>query len=233
MNEVIAFDSPHSCAYLPERTALLPLRFQQEDVTPEEFDACLEAGDRRTGRFLYRTACPGCQACEPIRLDLKTFQPNQTQRRELRKGNELLRVKVGRPMVDQERVRLFSLHQSVRGLASGEEDLVDEDSYRQFLASSCCRTLEIGYYADQALVGLAIADCGAASLSAVYCFYDPHFRGVSLGTYSILRQAELCRQTGRRYLYLGFYIAPSPHMAYKARFHPHQRLVGGQWRDFL
>ena len=232
MNEVIAFDSPHPCSYLPERTALLPLRFQRVNVMPEEFDACLEAGDRRTGRFLYRTACPECQACEPIRLDLETFQPNRTQRREWRKGNDLLTVRIGLPIVDQQRVRLFSLHQSVRGLGCGEEDLVDEDSYREFLASSCCRTLEFGYYVGQKLVAIAIADSGATSLSAVYCFYDPRDRGVSLGTYSVLRHAEYCRQTGRRYLYLGFYIAQSPHMSYKARFHPHQRLIGGQWRDF-
>jgi leucyl-tRNA---protein transferase len=232
MNEVIAFDSPHPCSYLPEQTALLPLRFQQENVTPEELDTCLAAGDRRTGQFLYRTACPYCQACEPIRLDLETFQPNQTQRREWRKGTGLLRVKIGPPVVDEDRVRLFNMHQRVRRLKEHEEDLVDEDSYRQFLTSSCCRTLEFGYYHNQELVAVAIADVGAASLSAVYCFYNTHFRGVSLGTYSVLRQVEFCRQRSLRFLYLGFYIAESPHMAYKARFHPHQRLVGGQWRDF-
>jgi arginyl-tRNA--protein-N-Asp/Glu arginylyltransferase len=232
MNEVIAFDSPHSCSYLPERTAVLPLRFQRVQVTAEEFDACLAAGDRRTGRFLYRTACPECQACEPIRLDLETFQPNQTQRRERRKGSELLSVKVGQPMVDEERVTLFNLHQRVRRLKESDEDLVDEESYRQFLTSSCCRTLEFGYYHGGELVAVAIADCGRESLSAVYCFYNPQFSAVSLGTYSVLRQADYCRQTGHRYLYLGFYIAESPHMAYKARFHPHQRLVGGEWQNF-
>ena len=232
MNEVIAFNSPHPCSYLPQRTALLPLRFQRALVTAEELDACLAAGDRRTGRFLYRTACPACQACEPIRLDLATFQPNQTQRREWRKGNELLTVKVGQPVVDGERVALFNLHQRDRRLKESEEDRVDEESYRQFLTSSCCRTLEFDYYHGDELVGVAIADAGRTSLSAVYCFFDPHFRGVSLGTYSVLRQADHCRQTGRGFLYLGFYIAESPHMAYKARFHPHQRLIEGEWRDF-
>ena len=232
MNEVIAFDSPHPCSYLPERTAVLPLRFQRVQVTAEEFDACLAAGDRRTGRFLYRTACPECQACEPIRLDLKTFQPNQTQRREWRKGNELLAVKIGQPVVDDERVELFNLHQRVRRLKESDEDIVDEESYHQFLASSCCRTLEFSYYFGDELIAVAIADSGRESLSAVYCFYNPHFRAVSLGTYSVLRQADYCRQMGRRYLYLGFYISQSPHMAYKARFHPHQRLIEDEWRDF-
>lgn len=230
--EIVAFDSPHPCSYLPDRTALLPLRLQRTLVSPEEFDACLAAGDRRTGKFLYRTACPQCQACEPIRLDLEAFEPNQTQRREWRKGNGLLSVSIGQPVVDEARVRLFSRHQSGRGLASVAEDFVDEDSYRQFLTSSCCRTLEFAYYAGQKLVAVAIADCGATSLSAVYCFFDPDYRDVSLGTFSVLRQIEYCRQSGLRYLYLGYYIAESPHMSYKARFHPHQRLIGGQWRDF-
>jgi arginyl-tRNA--protein-N-Asp/Glu arginylyltransferase len=232
MNEVIAYNSPHPCSYLPERTALLPLRFQRQQVTADELDACLAAGDRRTGRFLYRTHCPECQACEPIRLDRDTFRPNETQRREWRKGNELLEVKIGQPVVDDERVRLFNLHQRGRRLKESDEDLVDAEGYQQFLTSSCCRTLEFAYYHQQELVAVAIADVGTTSLSAVYCYFDPQFRGVSLGTYSVLRQAAYCRQTGHRYLYLGFYIAQSPHMSYKARFHPHQRLIGGAWKDF-
>ena len=232
MNEVIAFDSPHPCSYLPEQTAVLPLRFQKVQLTAEEFDACLAAGDRRTGRFLYRTTCPECQACEPIRLDLATFRPNETQRREWRKGNDLLTVQIDHPVVDEGRVILFNMHQRDRRLKESDEDLIDEDSYRQFLTSSCCRTLEFAYYHGDELVAVAIADSGQESLSAVYCFYNPNFRGVSLGTYSVLRQAEYCRQSGRRYLYLGFYIAESPHMAYKVRFHPHQRLIGGEWRGF-
>jgi len=232
MNEFLAYDSPHPCSYLPERTAVLPLRFQRAQVTPEEFDACLAAGDRRTGRLLYRTACPGCQACEPIRLDLTTFRPNQTQRRERRKGERLLDVKMGPPVVDEKRVALFNLHQRERRLKDSEEDAIDAESYRQFLTSSCCQTLELAFYFQDELLGVAISDCGRNSVSAVYCFFNPHFRGVSIGTYSVLQQVEFCRRTERRYLYLGFYIAESPHMSYKAKFHPHQRLIGGEWREF-
>ena len=231
MNEIIAYDAAHPCSYLPEEVARLPMRFQRAMLTPEEFDACLAAGDRRSGRLLYRTACPACRACEPIRLDLAAWEPSQTQRREQRKGNVQLTVKIGEPAIDHRRLALYHRHQTGRGLSDAEEPL-DEEAYREFLANTCCRTLELAYYHGEELVGVAIADAGRTSLSAVYCYYNPAFRGVSLGTYSVLRQADYCREHGLRYLYLGFYIAQSSRMSYKARFHPHQRLLGGVWRDF-
>ena len=55
---------------------------------------------------------------------------------------------------------------------------------------------------------------------------------LSLGTYSILKQLELAKRWGMRHLYLGLYIEANEHMAYKARFLPHDRLVRGEWRKF-
>src|SRR5438094_3412173 len=126
---------------------------------------------------------------------------------------------MGPSVVDSERVRLFNLHRDGRRLSSGESPL-DKQSYAEFLTETCCETLELSYWHAGRLVGVAIADAGRESLSAVYCFYDPGFRLLSLGTYSILQQVAFCRGTNRRYLYLGFFIAESPHMSYKARFKP-------------
>jgi arginine-tRNA-protein transferase len=149
----------------------------------------------------------------------------------LRRGNELLRTRIGSPKVDDARTALYNRHLFGRGLDRGQDPLSSED-YADFLTETCCETIELSYWHDSRLVAIAIADAGKASLSAVYCHYDPDFTLLSLGTYSVLRQVELCRQTGRQYLYLGFYIAESPHMRYKERFRPHQRLVDGQWRNF-
>jgi len=148
-----------------------------------------------------------------------------------RRGNALLSARIGPPIVDRQRVRLFNLHRDLRGLTSDDSPL-DEPSYEEFLVDSCCETLEFAYWHEDRLVAVAIADAGRDSLSAVYCFYDPSFRLLSLGTYSILRQVAFCRETHRRYLYLGFFIAESPHMSYKARFKPHERLIGGEWAAF-
>ncbi|HEX5106583.1 MAG TPA: arginyltransferase [Pirellulaceae bacterium] len=229
--EIVVIDTPHPCSYLPGRTARLPYRHPLEMVPPEVFDERLAEGDRRSGVFLYRTKCPACRACEPIRLDLTGFRPNDTQRRIQRRGDALLKVQIARPIIDTQRIDLFNAHRDVRGLARDDEP-IDEEGYADFLTETCCETLELTCWHDGRLVACAIADAGRASLSAVYTFFDPHFTLLSLGTYCVLREAELCRQTDRRYLYLGFYIAASPHMAYKASFHPHQRRIDGQWVDF-
>lgn len=229
--EIVIFDTPHPCSYLPGRTARLPYRHPVQVLTPEQFDQRLSEGDRRSGVYLYRTQCPACRACQPIRLDVTRFRPDATQRRIERRGDALLDVKVGPPRVDRRRVRLFNMHREVRRLAHDDSPL-DETAYADFLTRSCCRTIELSYWHAGELAAVAIADAGRTSLSAVYCYYDPHFTRLSLGTYSILRQVELCRATGRRHLYLGFYVAQSPHMSYKARFRPHQRLIEGTWSDF-
>lgn len=229
--EVVLYDQPTDCSYLPGRIARLPHRFPLQRLSPEEFDQRLEAGDRRAGLLLYRPQCPSCQACQPVRLDVQTFRPDATQRRMQRRGDRLLTVQQGRPVVDAQRVALFNRHRELRGLA-GDDPPVTEDSYAEFLVDSCCETIELSYWHEGKLVGVAITDAGRQSLSAVYCFYEPTFQLLSLGTYSILRQVELARQTQRRYLYLGFFIAQSPHMSYKARFRPQQRRIDGQWVVF-
>jgi arginyl-tRNA--protein-N-Asp/Glu arginylyltransferase len=226
--EIVVFDAPHACSYLPGRTARLPYRRPVARLSPEQFDQRLAEGDRRSGVFLYRTQCPTCRACQPIRLDVNGFRPDATQRRMERRGDALLTTRIGPPVVDRQRVRLFNLHRDQRGLTSDDSPL-DAQSYEEFLVDSCCESLEFGYWHEGRLVAVAIADAGRDSLSAVYCFYDPSFRLLSLGTYSILRQVAFCRETSRRYLYLGFFIAESPHMSYKARFRPHERLINGTW----
>ncbi|HEU5076114.1 MAG TPA: arginyltransferase, partial [Polyangiaceae bacterium] len=64
------------------------------------------------------------------------------------------------------------------------------------------------------------------------CCFDPRYSSYSIGTYSILKQLELCKSWGLRHLYLGLYIADCDRMLYKARFVPHERLLKGKWMRF-
>src|SRR6185437_4906913 len=86
---------------------------------------------------------------------------------------------------------------------------------------------------EGALVAVSLIDRLDDGLSAVYSFYEPALHRRSLGTWSILWLVDECRRAGLGYAYLGYWIAESPKMAYKARFPALERLAGGEWVPFL
>lgn len=227
--ELLVYDDPTPCPYLEGRQARMPLRVPTRMLTHAEFAARLRTGDRRQGVLLYRTACPSCRACEPIRIDTEAFAPSKTQRRIYRRGLERLDIEIGPPELTSEKVALYNLHKTGRDLSPDGQD-IDEQGYRAFLVDSCCDSFEIRYRHDGKLVGVAIVDRAEDALSAVYFYFDPTFEPLSPGVFSILKQLELCRTWGLRYLYLGLYIAECPSMAYKATYLPHERLLHGRWQ---
>jgi len=230
MRELLIHDELSDCPYLQGQVARMPLR-RPLGMTAAQFDERMAAGDRRMGRYLYRTQCPSCQACEPIRVPVTEFTAIRTHKRTLRQGDALLQLRIGAPQCDAMRVKLFNLHKHQRGL-SLQDGEIDLDGYYAFLVDSCTQTLEFRYWDADRLLAVGISDRGQKSLNAVYCYYDPAYDRVGLGTYNVLKQLERCRQWGLNYLYLGLYIAQSPRMNYKARFLPHERLVAGAWRRF-
>lgn len=227
--DFVVFDETEACPYVPGRIARMPLVVPTRPRDPGEADRRFAAGQRRSGDFVYSTKCPGCEACQPIRLEVERFTPCRSQRRAWRVGQRHFRSEIGPLVSDSSRVELFNRHRQKRGLA--REGSIDLDSYAWGLGRSCFEAFEIDYYVAERLAGVAICDRGQVSLSAVYTYYDPDLARLSPGVYSILRQIEFCRSEGLRYLYLGFYVAESRAMAYKARYRPHQRLIGGVWYD--
>lgn len=227
MHEILIYDEPSPCPYLSGQVARLPLR-QVWEMTPDDFDEALARGDRRVGELLYRTNCPRCRACEPIRIPIRDFEAGRTQIRMKRRGDAMLRLRIDEPTCDEARVDLYNRHKQLRGLQSGE-GLIDAIGYTEFLVNTCVETLELSYWHGEQLVAVAISDRGAKAMNAVYCYFEPEFVGVSLGTYNVMKQIELCATWKIDYLYLGFYIAESNHMKYKASYLPHDRRSATTW----
>lgn len=228
--DIVIIDETEPCPYLEGKTARMPLRMPLSRMTLHETDLRFAEGNRRTGEFIYQTNCPDCQACEPIRLDCDQFSFSKNHRRELSRGNRRFEQRIGKLKSDPTRIDLFNKHRRLRGLASRDSD-IDANEYEWGFVRSCFNSFEISYYQDDKLVCVGVCDRGEHSISAVYTYFDPEITQASLGTYSILKQIEYCRDNQYRYLYLGYYVADSPHMKYKARFVPHQRLQGDKWHE--
>lgn len=228
---IIIHDQPQACPYLDDVLARMPLRLPIGRLDSQSLDRLLELGYRRTGDFVYRTQCPGCQACEPTRVIVDQFVWSKSLKRVLQRGDNELTCSFAAATADEERIELFNRHRRIRALDRGD-DAVDETSYRAFMVDSCCETTELSIRHDGRLIAVAVIDASARSLSAVYTHFDPEYARYSLGTYAILKQISLAVKTKRKYVYLGMYVQENSHLNYKSRFVAQQRLVRGEWVTF-
>ncbi|HVZ87292.1 MAG TPA: arginyltransferase [Polyangia bacterium] len=230
--ELVVHDEEEACAYLPGRRARQPLRQPLRPLTGAEFDLRMAAGDRRAATLLYNQACPSCVACEPIRVDVRAFEPSRSQRRAQAKGDAAIEVSMGPIEVNDARVALYRLHERGRGLGREGHPTIDRRGYQSFFGQSCVDGFELRYLVGGQLAGVAVTDRGERSLSAVYTFWEPAHAALSLGTYSILTQLALARRLQLDWLYLGLAIRDNHSMAYKLAFMPHERRIDGAWRRF-
>lgn len=223
-------EEPRPCSYLSDTSASLEHRIQV-DTTPEEFESMLVRGWRRFGPDYFRPSCGGCRQCVPIRIPIAGFAPSKSQRRALRNIGHL-RVVVGPPAVDDARLELYHRWHAFRE-DEREWAAADLDAESYFLSFAfphpCAR--EVAYYDEgpggrPRLVGVGICDETESAWSAVYFYYDPDYARLSPGVANVVFQAELARARGLSHLYLGYYVAGSRSMGYKARFRPSERLVG-------
>jgi arginine-tRNA-protein transferase len=229
--ELLVYDEPTRCPYLPEQTARLPMRLPSRPLDRTQFAQRLETGDRRQGLVLYRPNCPDCKACEPIRILVDEFQPNKTQRRVWRRGHEKFDVHLATPAPSPDKVDLYNRHKRGRALL-GDGEEISAGGYDAFLVDSCTESFELRYLHKGDLMGVAVVDRADDALSAVYTYFDPDFGRSSPGVFSILTQLELCRRWGLRYLYLGLYVEDCKAMTYKSSYLPHERRIGDNWERF-
>jgi arginyl-tRNA--protein-N-Asp/Glu arginylyltransferase len=224
-------DHRHPCVYRPSQLARMPLLYPTRRMTGRELDEQLAAGRRRSGAFVYYTACPACSACEPSRIDVQRFELSRSMKRVLQMGDRSLETRIGPPCDDALRLELFNRHRQQRNLASSTDAYSFED-FHGFLVESCCESYELSFWSGDSLVACSIIDSGQQSVSAVYTYFDPRYARLSPGTYSILKQMEWAVGQGKRYLYLGMFVADNQHLRYKARFVPQERFIDGNWVAF-
>lgn len=220
--------APYPCSYLPGREARSQVVTPNELVDDAVYSQLIRAGFRRSGLYTYRPQCDQCHACVPVRLVVEDFRPSRSQRRAWSR-NQHLRADLREPCFDEDHYQLYRRYQASRH-AGGGMDQGGEEQYRSFLLQSGVSTLLVEFRDETALRMVSLVDVVEDGLSSVYTFFDPALPQAGFGTYNILWQLELCRRLGLPYLYLGYWIAESGKMAYKAKFRPLLGLVNGTWR---
>lgn len=195
------------------------------------YDELSRVGFRRSHRFAYRPACHLCDACVPVRIDVARFADSRSTRR-VRNLNRAVAGRLIAPRATVEQFRLFMAYQRSRHRDS-DMAAMSYSEYRAMVEDTTVRTAIADFRSPEGdLVAVSLIDRLDDGLSAVYSFYDATRERQSLGTWSILWLVEECRRADLPYVYLGYWIAESPKMAYKARFPALERLVGSSWVPF-
>ncbi len=197
-------------------------------ISTEIYGELVRAGFRRSGVFTYRPWCDHCRACQPVRLPVDRLELKRSQQRALKRHANLQTREL--PLVFRDdHYALYNRYQIARH-AGGGMDEDNREQYAHFLLQSRIDTRLIEFREDNALRMVSVIDVLSDGLSSVYTFYDPDIEGASFGTYNILWQAGQCKALELPYLYLGYWIAQSQKMAYKARFSPIEALIDGKWQ---
>jgi arginine-tRNA-protein transferase len=178
---------------------------------------------------VYRPYCQNCRACIAARIPVATFEPDRSQRRNMKRNAELTQT-LAPPVFRAEYFELYQRYLAARHAGGGMDDPEPED-FSRFLFTDWSPTRFLELRLDKRLVAVAVTDFASSGLSAVYTFYDPAMPARGLGTYAILRQIELARSHGLPHVYLGFWISGHPKMDYKARFRPLELLGPHGWVD--
>jgi len=219
---------PVACPYVSGRAERKLIVELVGAASADFYDELSRAGFRRSQGFAYRPACPQCAACVPVRIAVSDFAHSRSTRR-VRNANRGLSGRLVAARATPEQYQLFVEYQRSRHRDSDMAAMSYTD-YRSMVEDTPLRTV-IAEFRDPggALIAATLLDRLDDGVSAVYSFYSPGLDKHSLGTWSILWLVEECRRQGLPYVYLGYWIAESPKMAYKARLPAIERLTEAGW----
>jgi leucyl-tRNA---protein transferase len=229
--------NPGPCPYLPGKTERKVFTELNGPHADELNDALGRIGFRRSQNVAYRPSCIDCKACVSVRVLTDEFVPNTTQRKILRRNQDLV-VTACRAWSTSEQFDLLSRYLSQRHPEGGMTEMDDLD-YADMVEQSPVKSHVVEYREPGRfgqpgrLVGACLTDQQGDGLSMIYSFYDAEIEDrAGLGNFIILDHILRARAAGLPYVYLGYWVDGSPRMNYKTRYQPLETLGPDGWTRF-
>lgn len=196
---------------------------------PDQLHSVLStAGFRRSQDLAYRPACDNCNACVPVRIPVGKYRPNRTQRRNWKRNDDLT-ARIVPAVAVREHYILFRQYLSSRHAEGGMADMRFGD-YRAMIEDTPVDSFLVEFRdASGTLQAVCLTDRMSDGFSLVYSFFLPSASARSLGVYIVQWHVKHARQEGVGNVYLGYWIAESRKMAYKAAFRPLEQLTTEGW----
>lgn len=229
--------NPSPCPYLPGRSERKVFTELSGENASELNDALGRIGFRRSQNVAYRPSCAGCTACVSVRVVTHEFQANATQRKLLRRNDDLV-VTACKPWSTDEQFELLRRYLKSRHPGGGMTEM-DEMDFADMVEQTPVESYVIEYREPSEtgvpgrLVGACLTDRQSDGLSMIYSFFDPHHpTRPGLGNYIIMDHILRARRAGLPYVYLGYWVEGSKRMQYKIRYRPLERLSKNGWTPF-
>ncbi len=207
--------------------------FHADSMTPEQLDLLLADSWRHFGTHFFRYNLgvynDEIRRVIPLRIRLADFEISKSQRRVLRK-NEDLRIAIRPVVITGESENLFHLHKQRfdHGIPNSIYDFLSREP-----TTVPCDAREIAVYRDSTLVAVSYFDIGLTATSGIYAIFEPDESARRLGIFTMLKEIEYSIETGRDYYYQGYAYEGESFYDYKKRFSALERFDwDGNWLLF-
>lgn len=206
-----------------------------DSVPAEVMDQLWETGWRHFGNLFFRYSTQmsehgTAQTIAPLRIDVARFCPSKSQRRVLRK-NEDLRWEIVPAQIDDSLRAMFQRHKQrfTHNVPDALETFLGSDP-----ASGPCACHMLRVFAADRLIAASFFDVGQVAASSVYGIFEPEWARRSLGIFTMLLEVQHVHSVGLRWLYPGYATHEASVYDYKKQFNGTEILdwASGAWRVY-
>lgn len=218
------FEENRTCSYFEENLSDIRYRYLHT-CTTSEYQKMLERGWRRFGKMHFVPECKNCTKCISMRIDVEKYKFSKSEKRVIAKNKET-KLYIRKPSLTNEHIRLYNkYHEFMNDKKDWPYSPIDPSDYeRSYVEGNSDYAKEFLYVKDDKLIGVALVDILANSISSIYCYYDHDYSDLSLGKFSILAQIKIAKELNIPYIYLGYWIKEHYSMGYKEAYKPFEIL---------